>query len=781
MRATTLFFLLILSLGIRVNATNYYFSSSQGNDSRTSIQAQNPSTPWKSIDMVDSIFPSLQPGDQVLFKSGDTFYGSIVTTQSGGTSSAPITFSSYGPGAKPVISGLTTISNWTSLGNGIYESSDTVPTNSLVNMVLINGKAYAIGRYPNASSGNGGYLTFESHGSNYINDNQNSLSSGWNGAQLVVRTNHFTLERSTITDVSGTTISYSPSFRAGLTDNYGYFVQNDIKTLDQFGEWYYNPNTKRIDVYFGSSSPKRNTVQVSTKNILLTIESSNIIVNNIALRGANTFGIYGDWGGVSNLQVKNCTIDFSGIDGIALANRHDFVMDNTTITNSNSVGASLFYRNYNPVVKNCTIRNNGILPGMLVADYGNKYGTGVYSSEGLTATNNTITNSGYMGIMFLGDNNLIQNNYVDTFCTVLDDGGGIYIFNYTAAGQQPTTLYNLKITGNIVLHGIGAKAGTYNSDPNYVPAEGIYLDANVMNVQVLNNTAAYCANNGIYVHDTKDYTLMGNVLFDNKYRQIAFQNDSQGDAVTGGLIKYNQLFAQSTPEYVMYLASSYNDIGSFGTFDSNYYCRPSNENNIIYTNWFGNKQTWYNLPGWQSAYNQDWNTRTTPVPVSDPSKVLFLYNASTSNKSFKLNTNYVSVTGIKYSKNVTLAPYTSIVLLPTTNSTKVVSGMNASAAAVTDTAIKGPGYVNTESAKLMMKAYPNPSSSYFQVTTLGGSTSEPITLRVLDLSGRLLQVKTGITSNSTLQIGQDLAPGSYVLELIQGNNKVEQKVIKLSK
>ena len=56
-----------------------------------------------------------------------------------------------------------------------------------------------------------------------------------------------------------------------------------------------------------------------------------------------------------------------------------------------------------------------------------------------------------------------------------------------------------------------------------------------------------------------------------------------------------------------------------------------------------------------------------------------------------------------------------------------------------------------------------------------------MTLRVLDFSGRLLQVKTGITTNSTLQIGQDLAAGSYILELIQGNKKVIQKIIKPSK
>src|SRR3954471_551460 len=146
MKVRTLLVILAFSLGLRGNATTYYFSSSQGDDSRSSSQAQSSSTPWKSIDKLNSFFSNINPGDRILFKSGDIFYGAISTNKSG-TSSAPITFSSYGSGSKPVISGLTTITSWTSLGNGIYESN-ALPTGSQLNMVIINGKEYAMGRYP---------------------------------------------------------------------------------------------------------------------------------------------------------------------------------------------------------------------------------------------------------------------------------------------------------------------------------------------------------------------------------------------------------------------------------------------------------------------------------------------------------------------------------------------------------------------------------------------------------------------------------------------------------
>jgi parallel beta-helix repeat protein len=781
MSVRTLFMIITLLSGISANATNYYFSTSDGDDSRSFSEAQDPSTPWQSIDKLNSIFRFLQPGDQALFKSGDTFFGSIVTAKSG-TEESPIVLSSYGLGAKPVISGLIRLSVWNYKGNGIYESGQ-LPTGVQLNVVLLDNKQYAMGRYPNVSDENGGYLNFVSHGYNYINDNENTLTSQWEGAQLVVRTSRFTMERSTITDISGNTISYSPSFRAGLTDKFGYFIQNSIKTLDQFGEWYYNPTTHRIQVYYGNRKPYNIKVQLSAADVLLKVQSSHIVVDNLAFRGANTYAIWGDWRGVSDLQVKNCTIDFSGIDGIALANRRDFVMDNTTITNSNSVGVSFYTGNFNPVVKNSTIRNSGTFPGMLQMDAGAKYAMGIYSTEGLTATNNQVINTGYNGIMFTGDNNLIQNNYIDTFCTILDDGGGIYTANYTPKGQKPPVYTNRRIIGNIILHGMKATDGAYTNLRNYYPTEGIYMDAYVSNIEILNNTVAYCGDGAIYVHNNTDFTIAGNVFYNNTTRQLGFQHDGQGGQIFGGVVKRNQMFSQSSTQDVMQLRSAWNDMDNFASFDSNYYCRPSNEDGLITTTLFGNKQNLYNLSQWQNAYNKDWHSKKTPVTVSNPDNVLFLYNASTSNTTIHLQGTYISVTGDRYSGKLTLDPYTSVILMPGNNgnNASAMSSTGASAAAVTNTAIAGPGYVNTEAAKLAVKAYPNPSSHYFNVTTQGGSTSEPMTLRVLDLSGRLLQVKTGVTTNSTLQIGQDLAAGSYVLELLQGNNKVEQKVIKLAK
>ncbi len=75
-----------------------YFVSAQGNDSADGLSV---ATAWKSIEKVNSV--TFLPGDRILFRKGDTFYGQIAVKGSG-EEGRPITISSYGDGSsRPVI------------------------------------------------------------------------------------------------------------------------------------------------------------------------------------------------------------------------------------------------------------------------------------------------------------------------------------------------------------------------------------------------------------------------------------------------------------------------------------------------------------------------------------------------------------------------------------------------------------------------------------------------------------------------------------------------------
>ena len=162
--------LLLLSFSC-VKAATYYFSTSQGDDSRSMQQAQNSATPWKTIAKLNAIFSSLNAGDVIMFNRGEVFEGAIIATKSG-VAGNPIVFSAYGTGAKPVISGFVTLGSWVNKGNGIWEARLNSET-SVLNMVTLDNVPQAMGRYPNSDAANKGYLTIDSYiGNTQITDSE---------------------------------------------------------------------------------------------------------------------------------------------------------------------------------------------------------------------------------------------------------------------------------------------------------------------------------------------------------------------------------------------------------------------------------------------------------------------------------------------------------------------------------------------------------------------------------------------------------------------------------
>src|SRR6476620_5811612 len=81
-------------------ANTYYFSSTLGNDARNKNQAQNPSTPWKTLAQLNSFIGNLKDGDSVLFKRGDVFLGSIRLVGDEKKKFKTIVFGAYGTGTK---------------------------------------------------------------------------------------------------------------------------------------------------------------------------------------------------------------------------------------------------------------------------------------------------------------------------------------------------------------------------------------------------------------------------------------------------------------------------------------------------------------------------------------------------------------------------------------------------------------------------------------------------------------------------------------------------------
>ncbi|RYZ27580.1 MAG: T9SS type A sorting domain-containing protein, partial [Chitinophagaceae bacterium] len=80
-------------------------------------------------------------------------------------------------------------------------------------------------------------------------------------------------------------------------------------------------------------------------------------------------------------------------------------------------------------------------------------------------------------------------------------------------------------------------------------------------------------------------------------------------------------------------------------------------------------------------------------------------------------------------------------------------------------------------AELSLVANPNPSANHF-VLKIEGAENKGLTLKVTDILGRVIEQKNNLQANRTLQIGTDYRPGVYFVELIQGTERKQIKLVK---
>ena len=108
MKSFLLFLLFITSIVLHAQTT--YYVSNAGNDANSGT---SKAAPWKSTYHVSN--NTFNPGDRILFRRGDVWYGKTLTINSSGTSSKPIIFNTYVDGPhqlhldKPII---TTVSKF---------------------------------------------------------------------------------------------------------------------------------------------------------------------------------------------------------------------------------------------------------------------------------------------------------------------------------------------------------------------------------------------------------------------------------------------------------------------------------------------------------------------------------------------------------------------------------------------------------------------------------------------------------------------------------------------
>jgi parallel beta-helix repeat protein len=584
-------------------ATDYYFSSSSGNDSRSSSEAQNSATPWRSIDKLNSIGSSLKGGDRIFFKAGDVFYGTIRISRSG-SSGTPIVFTSYGSGEKPVITSLVRVTNWNSIGSGLYQADLSSYNISQVQVVLINDQIKEVGRFPNSGSADGGYQKIAGVNSSLSINTQGGVPYSGSGGEVVIRKNNWIIDRHTISNISGSTINYRTNESPyGPQRNYGYFVQNHTSLLDRPGEWAYDPASKRLTINLSGYNVGSTNISVATQdNLVINNPSTNhLTFTNLHFKGANSHIL--NVSRSQNVTISNCVLDFAGEDAIYTYDIRGLVIENNQINYSLNAGIFMKYGTPGAIVRGNTIQNTMPFQGM--AKSSDIAGVGIYlasNSERSLIEKNHVINTGFNAIHFGGSYTKVVNNFIDNFCLLKQDGGGIYT---NSDGLSSSNNVGREITGNIVLNGKGTKFGTLE---DVDMAEGIYIDDNSAGVTVSKNTIAFMSGKSIYLHNANNIEITENTFYKSR-SQVQLTHSNYGGPIRNVRVSQNLFSSIDKIDNIYSIYSIANDIGSVGSFTSNYFLDPYGHDFFIKTKGpnDGSSGIARNLSSWASAFGYDAN------------------------------------------------------------------------------------------------------------------------------------------------------------------------------
>ncbi len=611
------------------NANTYYVKATGGNGS-----GLTDADAW-SFSKLSST--SLNPGDFVFFNRGDTFYGQISSTNA---NSNGVTFGAYGTGVNPLISGFTQVNSWTQFNGNIYYTTLNVAS---LNAVTLDGSIIGMGRYPKT-----GYLTYISHTNNSSITGSVSIPFNPTGGQVVIRKYRWIIDRHKIASVNGNTINYTTDNNYGNNniyspvDNNGFFIQGCLGTLTQNGDWYYDNSSGRLYMYF-SDLPGNHVVKASTQTQNLYVNYfTTLTFNNIDFEGGNLYGAY--IVGTSNITFNNCNFRQQGGDAININNSQNIIFNFINISDALNNGIYEATGGNSTLVTNSATTNIGIIAGAGKSGDGAQQAIAI-TGDGTTISNCVIKNTGYNGINFAGNNVLIEKNLIDTFCTLKDDGGGIYTYNGTASA--PTT--NRIVRNNIILNAIGALAGAgaYYWE-NFGKAAGIYLDDYSNGTQVYNNGIANGGWLGIFLHNGYNNQILNNQVFNFGVAQIELGEDFLG-AIRSNLITGNNFISKTTSESTLEAAMTVNESPRlFGSLNNNEYGRPFDDSLTfdVYQNYTGgtgiNNVT---LATWQLNYKLDLNSRKSPIIY--PSYYVGSVNGLNKdlNSNFDSNISGVSLTG----------------------------------------------------------------------------------------------------------------------------------------
>jgi uncharacterized repeat protein (TIGR01451 family) len=684
----------------------YYVSQSDGEDNHDGL---SEGAAFQTITKVNNL--DLMPGDQVLFKCGDTWHAEPLVIVKSGASGAQITFGSYPQNCedKPVLSGAQPIFGWQTYAENIYVADLNAGENagkfsSGVNQLFKDNERLLLGRWPNLDAGDGGYASIDSQpSSNQIQDAE-MPSENWNGAIAHIRGMRWYILNREVTGTSGSTLTMGDSLDCWGADctGWGYFLNNHIKTLDQDGEWFYDTASHKVYLYSTSGSPANGQVEGSvilrddqraSGGIILGedlyAEIAYVTVENLAVQRWFRHGISTP----TNLQSTenhhlviqdNSIHDVDGI-GLNLATwvwdadnerngwrgGYHITVSGNTIERANRMGINTYTRQSSFI--NNTIRDIGRIEYLGAAGMGCalnasggsctedgdgirvKIGEAIDTGNNNSFSGNRLERIGYNGFDVFGYNNTFEHNVILEACISKGDCGGVRTFGRD--NLTSTTVHDLSFIENMIVDTLGNTDGCHE---NYVAlfGFGLYFDHYSRDITVQGNTIISSTVHGILFQNATG-SVLDNTLYNNgRTYPYAGAQVLIGDApALVGTHTGNILFSLNVDARTLSASS----LSQLGNSDQNDFFNPYRSEHIRVN---GDKtlSNWQAYSGFDSNSQEHWYT----LQAGDAPRSRIFYNDTNQIKTFSLGSIiYADLDQIPVFGELTLAPYQSKILIET--------------------------------------------------------------------------------------------------------------------
>lgn len=296
-----------------------------------------------------------------------------------------------------------------------------------------------------------------------------------------------------------------------------YYVQNLFEELDSPGEWYLDKQTWTL--YFCPPDEQLKNVTVYAPRLRSILELGSGTAN-VTFR-AFTFE-YSEGTAIALNQTTNCLIA-----GNTIRNAGDYRGSGVAVSGGSKNGAS-----GNDIYE---IGSNGIAisggdritltPAENYADNNYIHHVGVYYKQGVgvaltgcgnRASHNLIHDAPRMGIMFSGNNLVIEYNHIRHINLETADTGAVYTGGRDWISSRGTAIRYNYMHDSL---GYGQENGRWVS-PHY--SWGVYLDDNTGGVDVIGNIVARAMRGLIHLHNGRDNLVENNIFVDGKLQQAEF-------------------------------------------------------------------------------------------------------------------------------------------------------------------------------------------------------------------------------------------------------------------